>query len=201
MKRSLVFLLFLVACATTPVTPVTPAVAPPVATATPTEPATPTTDDPLAVVEQKLRDLPWVQVRYYVETSGTMKMLARGSLSWDASKVRVDASGSLAGEQKSIRYERPIERRNDVIQSWVRIGLGHNLFRIMSGNEVEGVDATPANLKGDGAHYTFDVVIGGAKMGVAELWLDANGLPLRREQTVNFPDGDMKVTERYLWLR
>jgi hypothetical protein len=199
MKRSLVFLLFLFGCATAPVAPPV-AVTPPAVTTTTTTAET-TSDDRLAVVEQKLRDLPWAQVRYYVETSGTMNMLARGSLSWDATRVRVDASGSLAGEQKSIRYERPIERRNDVIQSWVRIGLGHNLFRIMSGNEVEGVDAKAANLKADGAHYTFDVVIGGAKMGVAELWLDANGLPLRREQTVTFPDGEMKVTERYLWLR
>jgi hypothetical protein len=181
MKHSLALLIFAVACATAPTAPTLP--------------------DPLVAVEARLRDLPTAQMRYYVETSGTMNMLARGSLSWDESQVRIDAGGNIGGQQKSIRYERPVEHRTDVLTSWVRIGLGHNLFRVMSGNETEGIEAATTDFRGDPAHFTFDIVIGGTKMGSAELWLDANGLPLRREQTMHFPDGDMKVTERYLWLR
>jgi hypothetical protein len=80
------------------------------------------------------------------------------------------------------------------------MGLGHNLFRIMTGEEVEAVNATSGNIRVDKDHYTFDVLVDGKDVADADLWVDAKGLPLRREQTVRFDEGTMKVTERYLWL-
>ena len=122
------------------------------------------------------------------------------STEWDADHVRIDVSGSLAGEQRSTRYDRPYDRRREIVESWVRIGLAHNLLRIMNGKETETIDAQTANVKFDKGRYEFDVVVDGKRIGSAELWVDAAGLPLRRNQTVRFPQGEMKVTERYLWL-
>lgn len=156
--------------------------------------------DPLLDMEQYLRRTVPLHLRYYVETSGAVQMLARGSMEWDADHVRIDVSGSLAGEQKAMRYDRPHDRRRDIVESWVRIGLGHNLFRIMNGREAETIDAQTVNVKFENGRYAFDIVVEGKRVGSAELWVDAAGLPLRRSQTVRFPQGEMKVTERYLWL-
>lgn len=159
------------------------------------------TADPILDLEMSLRRVTTLHMRYYVETTGAVQMLARGSMEWDGQHVRIDVSGSVGKEQKGTRYDRPYDRRRDIVESWIRIGLAHNLLRIMNGKETETIDAQPTHVKVDkGGHYTFDVVVEGKRIGAAELWVDASGLPLRREQTVRFPQGEMKVTERYLWL-
>jgi hypothetical protein len=158
------------------------------------------TPDPLLDLETSLRRVSTLHMRYYVETSGAIQMLGKGSVEWDENHVRIDVSGSIAGKPLSTRYDRPYDRKKDIAESWIRIGLAHNLFRIMNGKEAEGVDAQATNVKVDKGHYTFDMIVEGKRVGTAELWTDASGLPLHREQTVRFPQGEMKVTERYLWL-
>lgn len=49
----------------------------------------------------------------------------------------------------------------------------------------------------DGEAVTFGLVVGGEPSGTATLWLDDRGVPVRREQTVEFPEGVMRVVERY----
>ena len=160
----------------------------------------PRTPDPLLDLELYLRRIPSLHMRYYVEATGAVEMLGRGSMEWDSTHVRIDVSGSVAGQQRSTRYDRPYDRRRDIVESWVRIGLGHNLLRIMNGKDAETIDAQTTNIRIEKGHYTFDVVVEGKRVGSAELWVDAAGLPLRRMQTVRLPQGEMKVTERYLWL-
>lgn len=43
----------------------------------------------------------------------------------------------------------------------------------------------------------FGVEIEGQVVGRASLWLRADGLPLERQQAVDFPEGSMQVVERY----
>ena len=44
----------------------------------------------------------------------------------------------------------------------------------------------------------FGLVVAGQPSGTASLWIDAaSRLPLRREQTVQFETGEMKVIEVY----
>jgi len=181
MKRIALLMFVFVACATTPPKPSAP--------------------DPTPDLEAKLRAIPTLHLRYYVETTGAIVMLARGSMEWDAEHLRIDVSGSLAGERKSTRYERPADRRRDVIETWIRVGLAHNFYRLLSDQETETLDAHAANVKAvEKDHYAFDLIVGGKSIGSADLWLDANGLPLRREQTMRVGKGEVKVTERYLWL-
>ena len=181
-KRALALLFLLVSCATTGDSPM------------------PSKPDPLMDLELYLRRLPTLQVRYYVETTGALAMLARGSMSWDENHVRIDASATVAGVKKGTRYDRPYDRKRDIAESWVRVGLAHNLYRVMNNQEIEVLNARTENVKVENGHYTFDVVVDGKDIGDAELWLDAGGLPLRREQTMVFPQGEMKITERYQWL-
>lgn len=160
------------------------------------------TPDPILDLEMSLRRVTELKMRYYVETTGAVEMLARGSMEWDTRHVRIDVSGKVGNDQRGTRYDRPYDRRRDIVESWIRIGLAHNLMRIMNGKETETIDAQAVNVKVDkGGHYTFDVVVEGKRVGSAELWVDATGLPLRRNQTVRFANGDMKVVERYLWLQ
>jgi hypothetical protein len=184
MKRSLVFLFLLCSCATSGTTP-----------------GGVKTPDPLLDLELYLRRLPTVQMRYTVETTGAREMTVRGSVSWDENHVRIDASALLDGEKRSNRYDRPYDRKRDVAESWVRVGLAHNLYRILNNQEVEVLNARAENVKIEKGHYTFDVVVDGKDIGDAELWLDASGLPIKREQTMQFPQGEMKIVERYLWLQ
>lgn len=182
-KCSVILLLLLISCATPG--------GPPAAAKTP---------DPLLDLELSLRRLPTLHMRYYVETTGAVVMLARGSVSWDENHVRIDVSGTLAGVPKGTRYDRPYDRKRDLAESWVRVGLAHNLYRVMNDQEIEMLNARGENVKIEKGHYTFDVVVDGKDIGDAELWLDAGGLPLRREQTMQFPKGEMKIVERYLLL-
>lgn len=179
MKRAALLMLLTISCATVDV---------------------PKTPDPLIDLELYLRRLPTLDVRYDVETTGAVQMKARGTMVWDTRHVRIDVTGSVGGEAKGTRYDRPYDRKRDIAESWVRIGLAHNLFRIMSGRETESIDAQPANVKFEKGRYTFDVIVEGKRVGSAKLWVDAAGLPLRRTQTVRFPQGEMQVTERYQWL-
>ena len=41
----------------------------------------------------------------------------------------------------------------------------------------------------------------GQDVGEATLILDADGLPVERRQTVDFPEGQMRVVERYTNVR
>jgi hypothetical protein len=162
----------------------------------------PRSADPIGDLEMLLRRTPELRMRYDVETTGAVSMDASGTLEWDTRHVRIDVSGTVGGEKKGTRYDRPYDRRRDIVESWVRIGLAHNLFRILSGRETETIDAHAANVQVDkGGHYTFDVIVDGKRIGNAELWVDTGGLPVRRTQTVRFPQGEMKVTERYEWMR
>lgn len=139
-------------------------------------------------------------MRYTVETTGAVTMTARGSVSWDENHVRIDASAVLNGVKKGTRYDRPYDRKRDLAESWVRVGLAHNLYRVINNQEIEVLNARGENVKIEKGRYTFDVVVDGKDIGDAELWLDAAGLPIKREQTMQFPQGEMKITERYLWL-
>ena len=46
--------------------------------------------------------------------------------------------------------------------------------------------------------FEFEILVDGQNSGAVTLWLDAEtGMPARREQVVQFPDGEMKVVEIY----
>lgn len=107
---------------------------------------------------------------------------------------------------------RPPELEAALVIGLVRMGVLHNVARLVAGappdhgdggvtDWVQAIDlahATPPDGAGDGLR--FGLVVAGQPSGSAALWLDAHGLPRWREQTVEFPGGQMRVVERYEWL-
>ncbi|MEM9459034.1 MAG: hypothetical protein AAGF11_32955 [Myxococcota bacterium] len=114
-----------------------------------------------------------------------------------------------SGEAPKIDLPRPAALAPALLLGWTRMGVLHNLAMLVGGappdhaaggveDWVQTVDhrrPTSPGSQGDGV--TFGLVVGGEPSGEATLWLDARGTPVRREQTVEFPEGVMRVVERY----
>lgn len=90
-----------------------------------------------------------------------------------------------------------------LVLGFTRMGVLHNLARL-SGN------APPDHAEGgvgewvvvDGFDHaddalTFDITVAGQPSGSASLELGLDGLPHLRRQSVRFPNGEMRVVERY----
>lgn len=105
--------------------------------------------------------------------------------------------------------------RESIVIGLTRMGILHNLARLTA-------NATPDHMRGGvrqwvrvdslawGPEETLDgrparsldfrIIVDGADAGSARLYLDQEtGLPLQRLQTVRFPQGDMEVTETYVF--
>jgi len=109
--------------------------------------------------------------------------------------------------------ERGPELEQSILLGFTRMGLLHNVATIGSGNPPEHADGGVAewvkavnftevadeDLKGQATlRFGFEILVDGEDSGTVTLWLDAEtGMPARREQTVRFPDGEMKVVEIY----
>jgi hypothetical protein len=50
---------------------------------------------------------------------------------------------------------------------------------------------------GEARPLEFQITVEDQLVGHATLWLGEDGVPIERRQTVNFPEGQMRVTERY----
>jgi hypothetical protein len=127
------------------------------------------------------------------------------------SNGRAVTLGNSAGQR---REEVDAESNRAVLIGLVRMGLLHNLARLTAlrgpdraegGAEewvtLENFRQTTYAIGGDldGAMSVgFDVAVNGTPAATARLWFDPDtGLPLRREQTVRFAQGEMTVIERY----
>lgn len=115
------------------------------------------------------------------------------------------------GEQR-FEIERPVHLNQSLLIGLTRMGLLHNLAVLAGGNPPERADGTikawvviedltleSSELDGRPVDILrFELTVDGRTGGIAALYLDGeSGLPVRREQTVAFPEGDMRVVERY----
>ena len=120
------------------------------------------------------------------------------------------------GARGRLDVARPAELKDAVVIGLVRMGILHNLALLVSGRPPDHADGgvrdwvEAANLEpGDGfAHpdterpdadaLSYGLIVDGQPSGDATLWWDARtNLPVARNLTVHFDDGDMKVTETY----
>ena len=124
-------------------------------------------------------------------------------------------NGKLTGGNGAHEFESdvPPALREALVLGMTRMGILHNFARLAGaippdhadggagdwltyealrwgvGTEVDGQPARPLD---------FTVLVDGAPVAEARLWLrTSDGLPIRREQTVKFPQGDMNVVETY----
>ncbi len=118
--------------------------------------------------------------------------------------------GAATGE---FRIDAPQALNEGILVGLTRMGILHNLAKLVGESPPVGTDGTVrewvtlsnleygeterlGNLKTDSMH--FDVTVAGEPAGKGTLWMHpTSGMPVKREQTVIFPEGEMKVVETY----
>jgi hypothetical protein len=123
--------------------------------------------------------------------------------------------GTLSGGNGTHEFESalPTELREALVLGMTRMGILHNLARLAGALPPDHADGGAAGwLTYEAARWgeeteidgqparplDFTVLVDGAPVAEARLWLRTDdGLPVRREQTVRFPQGDMVVVETY----
>lgn len=129
-------------------------------------------------------------------------------------ELRGDASTltTLVAGSESWSGARPPELIVALVRGLSHMGLLHNLAMLTGGKPPDHADAGarewlvaedfefgPTETR-EGVELRpleFMMIVGGQPVSRATLWLDADGLPVERYQAVEFPEGEMRVVERY----
>lgn len=122
---------------------------------------------------------------------------------------------TLARDDETVQSDSGPESNRALLIGLSRMGLLHNLAQLSSLKGPDHADGgvgewvTVHNLRYRSARkalasgpsplaLAFDIRVAGKRTATAVLWLDEDTqLPLKREQTVNFPGGPMTVVETY----
>jgi hypothetical protein len=118
-------------------------------------------------------------------------------------------------EQRSFEGDTPDHLRTALVLGLTRMGILHNLARLNGGRPPDHGDGNvrewvvPRDVTWLGVNegndsprgVRFAIEVAGARTAEASLWLDREGWPQRRTQTVRFPGGEMQVTEEYEIIR
>jgi hypothetical protein len=155
---------------------------------------------------------------------GTLAWTRDGELRLDATgefdgkpqqlELRADAETLEVRVAGELRHSgpRPSELVEAMVLSFTRQGLLHNLAMAVGGLPPSLADGGfdewlrvvspqlgPTEVFGsdEARPLEFQLEVQGQHVGHATLWLRADDLPLERRQTVEFPEGQMKVVERY----
>lgn len=176
-------------------------------------------------LENRLLEARRVHLDFEITAEGAVEVALEGRLEIDAgSEARLTAAGTFAGQAVDVlletedqeyvfgsvpdRVQAPVPPQlvRALLVGMTRMGLLHNLARLTA-------DAPPDHADGaveswvvvddftidaeDRFTVGFAITVGGQPSGSATLAVDGEGRPLVRHQTVNFPQGEMRVEERY----
>jgi hypothetical protein len=153
-------------------------------------------------MERKLLSRP-LQVDVKCHTEGALRADAEARL-FVATATRLRAQGTWQGEPFTRNFDQPTTPalREAVVIGMTRMGVLHNVARLMQGGGPDHADGTvrqwlePHDFRLVKGGVAYRLRVGGREAGDVRLTL-SNGLPRTRLQTVHFPNGDMRVTERY----
>lgn len=148
-------------------------------------------------------------------TGNELALDASGVFGEDSVSLWLDASeDSMAwgNAENSFEDARPDELRDAVVIGFIRMGILHNLARLTSAAPPDRMDGNvrswvqvgdPRWVDGDArageAGISFELRVDGERAGDATLWLDSAAALVGRDQLVQFPTGEMRVSERYRW--
>jgi hypothetical protein len=155
-----------------------------------------------------------------VSASGEVVLTGEGTFAGAAADIGLrSVEGSMRGGNGGQTFVSPAPPalQEALLLGVTRMGLLHNLAVLSAGSPpdktdgtlrewvtVEDIvleDATPIGGVPTRA-FSFTVVVGGQPSALARLWVDADtGMPIRRTQTVSFPEGEMRVLEQYPTFR
>lgn len=153
-------------------------------------------------------------------SSGDSTVSAKGNFAGSEADIRLaTVDGTMRGQNgdKAFELDTPPALHEGLLIGLTRMGLLHNLAVLSAGSPPDRTDGTvrdwvtvedvvledSAPIGGvETRAFGFTVVVGGQPSAIARLWVDARtGLPVRRTQTVRFPEGEMRVLEQYRSFR
>ena len=172
-------------------------------------------------LESRLLAAEVVETEFHITSTGAVASDVRGSLRVQGDHVELFAQGEFMSQPLRVELmtvgevlrggqdlgqilgPTPPALREGVLLGLTRMGLLHNIAMLAGDNPPDGTDgkvrewvqAVDAEFGSDGALH-FGIVVGGTPSGVFDLHLE-DGLPTLREQSVQFPQGEMLVVERY----
>ena len=147
-----------------------------------------------------------------IETGGRASLTGTGTFGPDSVDLflRTEEAGLVFGNGASRKTRpNPSYLNESITIGLTRMGILHNLARLTGSEAPDHADGgaldwvVVGNLRTDttqiGETYpiTFDLTVDGEPSGTATLEIDREGYPVVRRQTVAFPDGEMRVVERY----
>ncbi|MCA9648968.1 MAG: hypothetical protein H6712_32330 [Myxococcales bacterium] len=156
-----------------------------------------------------------VDLRGELRVDDELDLRVKGLFAGEAYELRLWTQGDLllGGPVGTPAFEqpRPAALAPAIVVGLTRMGLLHNIAVLIAGAPPDhgegGVEQWVQTVghhrveagaeEGEHEGLSFDLVVAGQPSGTATLWLDEDGQPRRRMQAVAFPDGEMRVIERY----
>lgn len=183
----------------------------------------------LSMVEDRLMSAEGRTVGFRVTSEGTFSASLEGELVLTSpTEVSMEASGTFGTDSvdlwvrgtmegmswgnadRSEEADLPPGLRESLVIGLVRMGVLHNLARLVSGAPPERTDGTVRSwVQADEAEWVsadpergargiaFGIWVYGERTADATVWLDADGRLVGRDQVVAFPGGAMRVEEWY----
>lgn len=185
----------------------------------------------LGLLEEGLLEETGVRIPFRIVAEGALAADLSGTLLLaGGNRLRLDCTGTFGADrvealllsdgERMVRTvggsteetSVPPDLREGIVLGLTRMGLLHNLARLVAGAFPDATDGTapewvqpvdPAHGSADpqvptAVSVAFGIRVAGQPAGEATLWLDpVTDVPLLRRQVVRFPGGEMRVTERY----
>ena len=153
-----------------------------------------------------------VQATFDATYQGHGELDGKGSFA--GRNVEVALRGDAQQIVRSVNDQRveaaaPSALGEGMIVGLTRMGLLHNLAMLQGGQAPDRIDGGVREwvrvsehelgpAKGEALPVRFVIHVDGTRVATATLWIDSTtNLPLRREQVVQFPGGEMRVMEEY----
>lgn len=165
----------------------------------------------LANVERELENAKQVSLRFTTRTTGAVESHFSGTMNVLPGNIAsIDADGEMMGKPSTIRYSAngtPAQVSHALIVTLVRMGLSHDMYELstnkppsyIEGGADEGLKLDKLQWDAKEKKFTYRLIVDKNDAGEGELWVGRHDYPTHRKLTVHFPNGDMKVDERYEW--
>lgn len=170
--------------------------------------------DELAAFERGLLEAESLALPFTVRAEGALEVALEGELRIEGAMIRLTASGTFGGEAVDLQLHadetflfvgdteqaRPPHLKEALVLGLTRMGILHNLAVLTNGQPPDhsdvGVEPWLRVRVRDAAPFAFAILVDGEQVAEARLTV-ADGRPVSREQTVAFPEGEMRVRETY----
>lgn len=147
-----------------------------------------------------------VSGRLAIDRDGAIELAAEGSFAGDTVVLELTTQGeryTYGNATERTMALRPSALEEALLIGLMRMGILHNLALLAEGAPPDHADGgvrewvTTSDFAREDGAIAFSITVAGNTVASATLTLDADGRPLERRQSVRFPEGEMRVVERY----